>query len=179
MASNASCNLIWNGVLNRGNVVSNHVMEVVIILSSCICLRFKYLYLVSYIVSNSSRNNSQLHIIFLKLVFIIRIVWWIKFTIDPNFTLHLIKIALDIWSILFNYLLPDIDKGLTVFILILLLTSPIFKSLFWRFKIHDWNGSWGEYSDSIIYHKISKEGVKDSNLKTDYWVLLSVLLYPQ
>lgn len=37
------------------------------------------------------------------------------------------KITLDIWrdSILFNYLLPVIDKGLTVFILILLLTSPI------------------------------------------------------
>lgn len=87
------------------------------------------------------------------------------------------KITLDIWrdkALVFNYVLPDMDNRLSVFMLVLSSPSPTLKLPAVKIRCPIWNPQsedGGKYSDSIIFHKISKGYFGESNLKTASWDL--------
>lgn len=61
------------------------------------------------------------------------------------------------------------DKGLTVFLSVLLLPSPTFEDTSCEdllTYLKSLMGIGGKYNDSIIFHKTSKSGVKEDNLRT-------------
>lgn len=92
------------------------------------------------------------------------------------------KITLDIWrdkALVFNYILPDIDNRLSVFILVLLSLSPTLKLPAVKIRWPIWNPQLedgGKYRDAIIFHKISKGDYRENNLKTASWDLGTVIL---